>query len=579
MRGHDLRRRRTELGVSVEELAQAAEMKPEMIEQWESLDLRLPKQDAQRVRIALWMIVYEQVIDSSGLPACEWTERHASSNMPPDPEAWQVHLGQCELCQARHEYGRKHAPRMPGPTGWIVEIGEVVQRLPAPLASALYGFRFVLLATGIPILFLLGSGILLGDAERIVAAGALLLVTAVGGGSGGITHYLTGSIRRAGTAGHYASWILVMYGYGAATLALVAWLAARFPTVLDEEAAVAELARDPFGLILMLAVGAVFGVAIGRGARESNPVREPAAPKEMGPVRRGLRTAGKVGLAVLLVFAVGMQWWAGRTEQESIGSVAPTAAEAEERLPALEEAAGSRPDDPAAQYNLGMALASLNRHDEALTPLRLAVELVPRNPNFQNAYGWSLASVGRLEEAAGAFERAVERDPSYRTAWINLSHALADLGRLGQATAAMERVVELDEEDPWGQGMLARFYVEQRHFDDARVAAEKALAVEPDAAHHHETRARALLGLARMDEALAEYREATRLAPEEMWYWRELGRMAHMSGLYGEADRAFTEVHQLSPEHFAQRTEDRALWDEARRLAGAAEDAVRGSRE
>lgn len=579
MRGHDLRRRRVDLGVSVEGLAQSAEMEPGTIEQWESFDLRLQKEDAQRVRIALWMIAYEQVMESSGLPACEWAERHASSTTPPDAEAWQEHLGHCELCQARDQYGRKHGPRMPGSIGWIVEIGNVVQRLPAPLASAVYGFFVVLMLTGIPILFLLCSGVLSGDAERLAVAGALLLVTTVGGGAGGITHYLTRSIRRAGKAGYYASWILVMYGYGAATLALIAWLEARFPTVLGEDSGVGELVREPLGLIVMLVVGAVFGVALGRGARESDAVREPAATEEIGPVRRGIRNAGKVGLAVLLVFAVGMQWWGGRMEQESIGSVAPTPAEAAERLPALEEAARARADDPSAQYDLGMALASLNRHEEALRPLRRAVELVPRNPSFQNAYGWSLASVGGLEEAAGAFERAAKLDPTYRTAWINLGHALADLGRLGEATSATERAVKLDEEDPWGHGMLARLYVEQRRFDEGRVAAEKALALQPDAAPHHETRARALLGLGRMDEALAEYRDAARLAPEQMWYWRELGRMAHMSGRYGEADRAFAEVHRLSPEHFAQRTEDRGLWDEARRLAGTAEDAEGSSRE
>jgi len=84
-------------------------------------------------------------------------------------------------------------------------------------------------------------------------------------------------------------------------------------------------------------------------------------------------------------------------------------------LPKVVEAFGapakSKPGDPYAQGNYGMALLEAGRAEEALAPLRIAVKLAPQEPNLAFYLARALAQSGRRTEAIPMLQRLLDRLP------------------------------------------------------------------------------------------------------------------------------------------------------------------------
>lgn len=562
MKGHTLARRRRELGASLDDVASSAAIDAETLAQWESLDLRIPRHEAALLAMAFWLIERRQVAERSGVPECDWARAMVGA---PDRDAAAIgaHQKACASCRARDDYVRRHGP--PAPRAAFGAVGAVLARagrLPSPLAGAVTGALTVLIFTAVPILVLVGFGAFVRDTTQIAAAGALLLVSVAGGGAGGLTYALTQGWHERGTVAYYASWILSIYAYLAVTLATIVALPGA--GLEQERQETIAMLGDPVFVVIMLVVGATFAIWMGRAAHKMDT--EPDAFDE--PVSSGrAQTFLKYGFGVLVLAAFGVQWWAGREELENLGIQAPTAEAAAAILDSLTSAAAATPDDAAAQYALGMALASLERYDEAESPLERAVGLVPRNPSFQNAHGYTLLQLARYDEAAHAFERAVDLSPDYLRAWVNLGHAHANESRFDDAAAAFQHASAIDSADAELHVLHARALLAARRYEESYAVAAAAMRRDSSSAPLAESAARALLGLARTDEALDLYRTATRIAPDDLWYWRELARMAHLTGHFAEADSAFTRVQALQPDYFQENSEDRALWEDARARA------------
>jgi Flp pilus assembly protein TadD len=477
MRGRHLSRRRTELEVSIEDLAAHSGLGAGELARWETTDARLPKVAAQQARLGLWTIEVARVMDLSGLPVCQDAAAWASGEGPPDVAAVHAHTASCEVCRARDGYARRNAPRMPGATGTALGVLDRAQRLPEPLRSASFGILMVLLFTGLPILGMVAWGIATGDPTRFAVALGLFVVTAVGGSAGGVTHLATRALREQGVLGYYAAWILVIYGYLSGTF-LALGLAGPWLEPGAEGGAASDLTgmmEDPVGVGIMLGLGAVFGVVAGRSMRAAEEPDAPAVPR-----RTGLwKTFVFPGLLIALL---GAQFWLSRAPTDrGLGGPALSSEDAARRLPALQESVAAAPDDPAAQYWLGRALAALERHEEAVAPLEHALRLRPDDSGVRNALGWSLLQLERFQDALPHFERALEVTPDYSQAQANLGLTLANLGRFGEATSAFYRYLELVPDDPWGLFTLAQTLAADGRYAEALVQLERLESLDPSA--------------------------------------------------------------------------------------------------
>lgn len=107
-----------------------------------------------------------------------------------------------------------------------------------------------------------------------------------------------------------------------------------------------------------------------------------------------------------------------------------------------------------------------------------------------------------------------------------IAHALEAIGRsdLAAAERAARAVQGVDSRHPDAAHVLALVALARKQFSDALDASDRAIAVLPDHAPFHATRARALLGDHRYAEAEQSARRALALAPDDAAAWTLLGR-------------------------------------------------------
>ena len=107
-----------------------------------------------------------------------------------------------------------------------------------------------------------------------------------------------------------------------------------------------------------------------------------------------------------------------------------------------------------------------------------------------------------------------------------IGQALEAIGRsdLGAAERAARAVEAIDPRHPDAAHVLALVSLTQNRFADAIAACDRAIAVLPDHAPFHATRARALLGECRPAEAEESARRALALGSDDATNWTLLGR-------------------------------------------------------
>lgn len=109
-----------------------------------------------------------------------------------------------------------------------------------------------------------------------------------------------------------------------------------------------------------------------------------------------------------------------------------------------QRAAELEPRDVAIRYNLGAALAGLDRNDEALVQFLRAVQLNPSSPDAQFNLGIFYVRGARWSDAIGPLETAVRLFPGNATAHTYLGLALAETGRATEAIAHWRQALAID---------------------------------------------------------------------------------------------------------------------------------------
>lgn len=227
------------------------------------------------------------------------------------------------------------------------------------------------------------------------------------------------------------------------------------------------------------------------------------------------------------------------------------------------------PNDAAAHLNLGYARLEQGQPETALESLARAAALDSASADAPYLMGRACRELGRLPQAIAHLERALALNPA-------LSHARADLvaihlesarklhaaQSLDEALLACDRALALDPNQANPLHGRAVILLDQRRFVEALQSMDKALAAgaPPDGAARAallQTRAIALEGVCRHEEAYATARAAVDANPSDGEGWRLLAATLLSLGRHSDALAVYEEAFALHPEHAHLR------WDEA----------------
>lgn len=181
---------------------------------------------------------------------------------------------------------------------------------------------------------------------------------------------------------------------------------------------------------------------------------------------------------------------------------------------AIAETQGVEFDNPYVRRNRGIARRQVGQLDGALSDLEAASLELPDDIMTQLNLGGIYAYLGRQAEAAAAFDTVTRIEPEWAGGWINLSSALLELGLNEQAIDHARRAVELEPESGFSLNMLCWSLIVDGQHATALPLCDQAVEAEPENGAIVHSRAAALEGVGRIDEARDLYARAHELYPD-----------------------------------------------------------------
>jgi tetratricopeptide (TPR) repeat protein len=191
----------------------------------------------------------------------------------------------------------------------------------------------------------------------------------------------------------------------------------------------------------------------------------------------------------------------------------------------LDETLRLKPDNAEAHLDLGNELLAAGEPEAAIVHLNEAKRLVPAytaKAEFNIADG--LSGRGDLAGTIEHLRAAVQFDPRFAEAQSNLGYALALNGRFAEAIEHDRQALSIRPDFPEARANLeaARAALHKSclaamgagRTDEAIGCFRQELAIDPNVAEVHNDLGVALAGANQLAEALDQFREAVRLAPE-----------------------------------------------------------------
>ncbi|HWS90018.1 MAG TPA: tetratricopeptide repeat protein [Pyrinomonadaceae bacterium] len=160
------------------------------------------------------------------------------------------------------------------------------------------------------------------------------------------------------------------------------------------------------------------------------------------------------------------------------------------------------------------ALLNGKKVDEALPHLEKAVSIYPRFFEAQLLLGTVYMDAGRWEQSAAALGRAREINPKSAAALFALGEVYRRQKKYEEAERVLNEGLAVDEKSAAGHYTLGRVYWDRGDYLKAGPRVGRALQLKPDFAEAHLLAGNILLRARQGENALTEFQEYLRLAPE-----------------------------------------------------------------
>ena len=188
----------------------------------------------------------------------------------------------------------------------------------------------------------------------------------------------------------------------------------------------------------------------------------------------------------------------------------------------------STPDNSVAHEFLGTALITAGDAKEGVLEIEKAIHLAPQFAPLYYTLGFGLERLGRLDEAADQYRAALAIEDRLSTAHLRLGAILFEQRHFAEARKQFHRAIDLDPSDPGPFIELALLGLKTEDYGDAIVQAKRALALDPYNLVCQHYIGLALRGQGHIDEAIHQFEQLVRLAPQDELARQELAETLDM---------------------------------------------------
>jgi Flp pilus assembly protein TadD len=251
-----------------------------------------------------------------------------------------------------------------------------------------------------------------------------------------------------------------------------------------------------------------------------------------------------VGAAWLLTCAAALAQPSPASADEALGrgTEAIRAGRFAEAEQWLEQAVKLSPENPAAHMELGVAQLRTGKPNDAVEHLRQAAALGHSLAGVHLFLGIAYAQMHRVEESAAAFRRETEIAPGDAQAWMWLGIVELQDGHPEKATGPLDRAAELTPND-----LTILEYRGTAHTQVAFASYARMAVIDPTSWHVHHVQGQIYSQQNQHAEAIAEFLEALKQAPNNADLYEELGEEYRKSGHLDLAQQAYSKELALSP--------------------------------
>jgi hypothetical protein len=277
MTGQDLAQQIAAVGYSPDDLAKSLHRHRDEVNVWLASRGPLPKGLARELEWVFAVRARERLMEQSGLPTCSWMAQHADFSTG-DPKALakrvadiEAHAKVCPVCLRRAAYAATLPALPPMPVAphvrLLAAVARGVRRLPVWARPGAVGALVIGGWTLLRAMMFLVLGRAPLSPRLLLTVLAAIGLGAYGGLVGGVAYTLVRNpTRRLGRAGDYVTGVACAYAYLAAF---------GIPAAIFTEE---EMFHSAFGWVILLVIGTVFGVVIGRSWFRSATPTAPTLP-------------------------------------------------------------------------------------------------------------------------------------------------------------------------------------------------------------------------------------------------------------------------------------------------------------
>ncbi len=184
-------------------------------------------------------------------------------------------------------------------------------------------------------------------------------------------------------------------------------------------------------------------------------------------------------------------------------------------IPYLQEGLRLFPNMPLAQYSLGLALLTENRRAEALEALDKALTLDGAYADAYRTRGLAYALDGQYERSVADLQAAATLESSNFQAILELAATFGKAERDRQAGQLFEMAAKVAPDTALPQYIYGQFLINHRQYEKGLDYVDRALELDPLHAESYVGRGFGYLGQGRIEEAVAAFRRAGELRPDD----------------------------------------------------------------